>query len=160
MSTNCTVIVKVRKEDIGKVMKFDETSLPIKLDDWKLKDYDGNVWKDETGENICESVEINKKYIGIYCHWDGYFEGVGACLKKHFKDYNSALNLVVGGSCSSIIRDEVRHYANRQEEMWKYIKPKQSNTQKDIIYPFAEYVYVFDENKGGWSARKHHPLML
>jgi hypothetical protein len=155
MSTRSCIIVKVRKEDIGKEMKFNEALLPVPLDRWQDKDHEGKVWRDETGKNLCKPVKINDQYIGIYCHWDGYPEGVGAALKEHFKDYNSVLNLIIGGSCSHIDGENVRHYANRQGEKWGHLKPHQMKFKKDLINLFidcwAEYAYLFDEEKGIWT---------
>lgn len=154
MSTNSCVILKVRKQDIGKNIMFDESLLPVKLKDWRLEDIDGKIWRDESGKNLCEPIVINSQYIGIYCHWDGYLNGVGKCLLKNFKNYNQVLDLIVGGDCVSIIRDEVRHFANRNEEKWEHIAPEQNNNKLELVDNFvgrwAEYAYVFDENKGGW----------
>ena len=152
MSTRSCIIVKVRKEDIGKEMKFNEALLPIPLDNWDCKDFDGNVYRKEGGKNLCKPVVINEQYLAIYCHWDGYPSGVGAELKEHFTDYQKALNLVIGGSVSALDSRYVRHYANRQGEKWDYLKPTQGKTQKEVLKPFdwSEYAYLFDEARGGW----------
>ena len=153
MSTRSFIIVKVRKEDIGKTMKFNEGLLPKPLDNWQEKDREGKVWRDETGQNLCQPVEIKDQFIGVYCHWDGYPDGgVGDELKTHFKDYNSVLNLILGGSCSAINDGVVRHYANRQGEEWKYLVPSQGKSQTELARvgrsSWAEYAYVFDEATG------------
>ncbi len=152
MSTRSFIIVKVRKEDIGKVMKFNENLLPKPLDKWQDKDREGNVWRDETGKDLCKPVEIDNQFIGIYCHWDGYPEGVGSELATFFKDYNSVLNLILGGSCSSIDGGVVRHYANRQQEKWEYLVPSQGKSQAALAkigrQSWAEYAYCFDEATG------------
>jgi hypothetical protein len=145
MSTRSCIILKVRKEDIGKLkLKFDVSKLPVPLDKWEYN---------ESGKNLCRPVPINNQYIGIYCHWDGYPSGVGAALKNHFKDYDSVLNLILGGSCSAI-DDSVKHYANRVGEEWRYLAPKQGSSQKDLVSHFrnawAEYAYLYDEERGGW----------
>ena len=152
MSTRSVIIVKVRKEDIGKEMKFNKAMLPVALDNWEEKDLDGNIWRREGGKNLCEPVVINEQYLAVYCHWDGYPSGVGAVLKEKFLDYHSALNLVIGGSCSAIESTFVRHYANRQGEKWEYLKPTQGKTQKEVLKPFtwSEFAYLFDEARGGW----------
>jgi hypothetical protein len=146
MSTRSVIIVKVRKEDIGKEMKFNEALLPIPLNNWDYEE------RRETVESLCEPVVINEQYIGIYCHWDGYPSGVGAVLKEKFLDYHSALNLVIGGACSALDSAYVRHYANREGENWDYLKPTQGKTQKEVLEPFtwSEYAYLFDEARGGW----------
>ena len=153
MSTRSFIIVKVRKEDIGKTMKFNEGLLPKPLDKWQEKDREGKVWHDETGQNLCQPVEIKDQFIGVYCHWDGYPDGgVGDELKTHFKDYNSVLNLILGGSCSTINNGVVRHYANRQQEKWNYLVPSQGKSQTELARvgrsSWAEYAYVFDEATG------------
>lgn len=152
MSTRSVIIVKVHKEDIGKEMKFNEAMLPVPLDKWKFKDATGEVWRDESGVNLCKPVVINEQYIAIYCHWDGYPSGVGAVLKEKFFDYHSALNLVIGGACSALDEKYVRHYGNRDGEKWDYIKPVQGKTQKSVydIFNWAEYAYLLDEARGGW----------
>jgi hypothetical protein len=156
MSTRSCVILKLRKEDIGKVVKFNKELLPVPLDRWQNKGIDGKVWRDETVKDKCKPVEISDNYIAISCHWDGYPEGVGAALKEHFKDYESVMNLIVGGSCS-VIGDKVRHYANRKGDKWEDIVPKQFKTQKDVLEHYTwcecEYAYLFDEKKG-WGYKE------
>jgi hypothetical protein len=153
MSTRSVIIVKVRKEDIGKKVEFNEYLLPVPLDNWDCKDpITGEVWRKEGGKNLCEPVVFNEQYIAVYCHWDGYPSGVGAELKEHFTDYQKALNLVIGGAVSAIDSAYVRHYANRQGEKWEYLKPTQGKTQREVLKPFgwSEYAYLFDEARGGW----------
>ena len=152
MGTRSCIIIKVRREDIGKKAKFSEKALPITLDKWVDKDCDGNVYSNQIGKNKTKPVEIKDQYIGIYCHWDGYPSGVGAVLKEKFLDYHSALNLVIGGAVSALDSAYVRHYANRDGEKWDYIKPTQGKTQREVLKPFgwSEYAYLFDEERGGW----------
>ena len=38
--------------------------------------------------------------VSIYCHFDGYIEGVGRTLKAHYNDKDKALNLIEGGDIS------------------------------------------------------------
>jgi len=154
MGTRSCIILKVRKEDIGKVLKFDSKKLPVKLASWIDKDSEGKVWSDERGKNLCQPVEINSNYIAIYCHWDGYPSGVGASLLNSFHTYDEVLNLILGGSCSHIADGDIRHYANRKGEKWDYIAPSQNNARKKLcdFYrdSWAEYAYMFDEERGGW----------
>lgn len=160
MSTRSFIIVKVRKDDIGKTMKFNEGLLPKPLDNWQDKDREGNVWRDETGQNLCQPVEIKDQFIGVYCHWDGYPDGVGAELLTHFKDYNSVLNLIIGGSCSAINNGVVRHYANRQKEKWNHLVPSQGKSRAELARvgrgSWAEYAYCFDEATGWKYASLYH----
>lgn len=42
---------------------------------------------------------------GIYCHHDGYLEGVGTTLKAHYTTVRQVLDLVALGSLSSLGED-------------------------------------------------------
>ena len=160
MGTRSCVIVKVRKSDLGKTIKFDEAKLPegVKLEEWTYIDPVTNkIWHDERGEDLTMPVTLNDNYIGIYCHWDGYIHGgVGEALKEKFKTYEDALNLVSGGFCSSIEENMVKHYADRKGEIWPNINPVQGKTQKSVYKKFwdGEYIYLFDEERGGWLYKK------
>lgn len=43
--------------------------------------------------------------IGIYCHSDGYPEGVGATLKRHYKSESKVRELMALGDISSLGKD-------------------------------------------------------
>lgn len=153
MGTRSCVMIKVRPSDVGKTLKFDESKLPVKLGNWECKDFNGKVYRDETGKDLCKPVTLEGDYIGVYCHWDGYpHGGVGDALKEAFNDYDKAMSLIIGGSCSAITEENVVHYANRNIEKWEHIKPLQGKTQKSIYdrCGWAEYAYLYDEARGGW----------
>lgn len=141
MSTRSAIILKVRKEDLGKKVKFDKKKLPIPLNNWKEK------YGDESAKEKSKEITLLHDYIGIYCHWDGELDGVGTVLKEYFTDYDSILNLIAGGDCSSIWYDGVKHYANRKGEEWKYIKPKQGFTSESVANSIGHdgYVYTFED---------------
>lgn len=134
MATRSNVIIKVKPEDIGKTIKFDVNKLPVPLIKWGGK-----------GRNKCKPVTLEKQYIGIYCHWDGYPDGVGEALLETFNDYDTILNLIAGGFCSSIDNGGITHYANRSGEKWKYIQPKQSD-KIEVCGGLTEYAYIFEDD--------------
>ena len=152
MSTPSRIIIKLRKEDIGRKIKFDPNKLPLPLGNWINKDENGRVWRNESDKDKTREITLKGKYIGIYCHWDGYMENVGAVLKESFNDYETTLNLIVGGYCSGIASGEVNHYANRIGHKWSEIKPLQGSLKhlRDCIY--GQYEYIFENNK--WIAKK------
>lgn len=41
-------------------------------------------------------------FEGIYCHWDGYIDGVGATLAHHYTDECKVRNLISLGAISSL----------------------------------------------------------
>ena len=141
MSTRSCIMLKVRKEDFGKKEKFD-TNL-TKVVEWDC------CGKKE--DEVSEDVELNTKYIGVYCHSDGYPSWNGRVLKENYNTYDKAKSLILGGDISFIDTDNIRHYANRGCEEWKYIKPTQADTQKGVYSHIdCEYIYLFDEERGGW----------
>lgn len=146
MSTHSAIVLKVKKSDKGKTFKFDENKLPTKLIGWG--------YEDEIDKDKCQKVTLNGDYIGIYCHWDGYPEGVGEALKNNFKTYEDVLNLIVGGFCSSIDNEGIKHYANRKDEEWEWIKPIQggiAHLVKKLDLDF-EYLYLFENNS--WKVKE------
>ena len=44
----------------------------------------------------------NGEVKSIYCHWDGYPEGVGATLKEHYTDPEKVAALIALGDISSL----------------------------------------------------------
>ena len=46
--------------------------------------------------------KANGKYDGIYCHWDGYPDGVGTVLKEHFTDVEKVKALIELGAISQL----------------------------------------------------------
>jgi hypothetical protein len=141
MATRSCIIVKVRNSDIGTTQKYSDEKSKAPANDWG-----------GDGADLCEDVKIEKPYMGVYCHWDGYPSGVGAALKVFADTYERALNLVLGGSISSIGEDDFTHYANRNGEVWTHIEPIQGDTAIDVNAEVDEdYAYLFDEDNGGWK---------
>ena len=83
-------------------------------------------------------------YLGIYCHFDGYPGGVGKELKTKFNTYEKVLNLILLGSCSSIITD-IRAYHNWRNEDLEIVC-KQGISPK--IENGIDYGYIFEN--GEW----------
>ena len=122
MATRSNVIVKVKKEDIGRVLTHE----------FKGKTYE---------------TKIEKPYIGIYCHWDGYTDGVGKELVENYNDYEKALQLISGGYTSSIDGDDVNYYMGwDREELWTDNHPRQTE-KTEITAAWTEYAYIFDNGK-------------
>lgn len=136
MSTRSNICLVLNKEDIGKVMKFDESKLP--------KD----VTCDDDFLDMVEEVTLEKPILEIYHHWDGYPEGLGKTLLKQYNDYNTILNLLLGGDASSINGDNVCH------EDWRSVKPKQLDKpvlNEYYLYKFENGVWYFEDENEDWT---------
>jgi hypothetical protein len=125
--------IKIRPEDYGKTMIADASKLPTSMD---------NMLFD------CEPVKIpnvgdNDLYLGVYCHWDGYTDGVGAELLRNYSDYDTLLNLILFGELSYII-DSVCAYHNWRNERLRIFK-----AEGELPKSTEEYFYCFVD--GDWT---------
>ncbi len=96
MSTRSTISVKIPTEMIGKVY-----------------------------ENIHgHQVYLGGEYMVIYCHFDGYLDGVGEILQCYYDSFEKAFELILGGDISSIAESlEGCDYYVRRGESWENSKP-------------------------------------
>ena len=133
MSTRCSILIEVPDELIGQTIKYQKQDNEYRWD----KDIDKT-----------EPVKITKKYLGIYCHHDGYPNGVGYELVNRYDDFNSALNLILGGDCSSIFQSYMR-YATKECEDWKWIRPRQFDEVKKVSDD-SEYLYLYKPQHNQW----------
>ena len=53
-----------------------------------------------TRSNI--ALLVDGAYLTIYCHWDGYPDGVGQTLHDHYKTFDQVQNLILLGNLSSL----------------------------------------------------------
>lgn len=106
---------------------------------------------------ICKETPDNK-YIGIYCHFDGYPDYVGKTLIKHYADRNNAEQLLALGDLSSLgerlapnadeyhsfddpIEDVcVAYHRDRGEKLCPAREIRIEDARKDYC---AEFIYIF-----------------
>jgi len=48
------------------------------------------------------AIKHGERIKAVYCHWDGYVEGVGATLHEHYQASPKANNLIALGNISSL----------------------------------------------------------
>ena len=128
MGTTSMIWLKVRKEDYGKVMKTDFSKLPNPVVD---VNYDI--------QSVTIPNNIEDLYLGVYCNFDGYHDGVGVELAKKFKTYEQVLNMILLGELSYMI-DEIRSYHCWRDEnptIWR---------SEGKPYGTQDYYYCFDED--------------
>ena len=149
MATRSNLCLILNKEDIGKVVKFNANKLP----------------KDVTYDNefldLVEEVTLEKPVLEIYHHWDGYPENLGKTLLEQYNDYDTILNLLLGGDASTINNNNVCQYCAWRGEDWEYVKPKQLDKpafNEEYLYKFENGVWYFKdiyENKD-WTILKEY----
>lgn len=141
MSTRCSILLRVKPEDQGKVYKQSaEFSRRV------------NGVKDQS--NIGE-FKITGPYIGIYCHHDGYLSHMGKTLTELFNKYEDVLDLVAGGDTSYIEKNGVGYYAGERGERWKNDNGNnrliRCLNEIEPVSGDAEYIYVFDYETSKWK---------
>ena len=133
MATRATITLKIKDEDLNKTKKFDIDKLP-----------ENTSYNDDCIENLQE-VTLNKPYISIYHHFDGYPGGLGVTLFTKFNDYDKTLNILLGGDASSINGDTIIQYCPAyQDEDWDSTKPDLTD---EIPVANQDYQYYFDSEK-------------
>ena len=137
MATRSTISLKVSESDKGKVFHFDIDKLPKSV-----------LGYEDDFINKVGDVKLEKDYLTIYHHWDGYPEGVGETLVEKFNDYDTILNLLCGGDASSINGETIIQYCAWRGEAWNDayggVQPKQSDTEPSVT---EEYAYLFKDGK-------------
>ena len=48
------------------------------------------------------AIKHGERIKAVYCHWDGYVDGVGATLYEHYQASSKANNLIALGNISSL----------------------------------------------------------
>ena len=99
-------------------------------------------------------VRADGSVRAIYCHFDGYLEGVGATLHKHYFTETAVYNLLDLGSISSL--GDSLSYTTTIDDTF-------DNEFKDIAEAveyytpsWCEYFYIFED--GIWTVRDRHGM--
>ncbi len=144
MSTNGTITLKVKPEDIGKTLQFDINKIP------KGFKYSSN-YLSKVGK-----VKITKGYLTVYHHWDSYIEdGLGQRLLEHYNDYDTILNIILGGDISTLVNDEIIQYTAWRDEDWGRCKPEQTDecpmNKQEYGYKFEDGIWYVSYRGGAWQ---------
>ena len=83
----------------------------------------------------------------IYCHWDGYPEGVGATLKDHYSDSKKLQQLIDLGDISSLdntTSTTVAYHRDRGESLNKARVNRSLDAFRNSDYEQYGYVFTLD----------------
>ena len=104
----------------------------------------------------------SQRVVSIYCHSDGYIQGVGVTLKKHYNSQEKALELIKKGDISILNNtiETTKYYKDRGDE-WHNIEPQWHKNHFGLMSAlkgnvFIEYVYLFADGEWQVSALKEH----
>ena len=142
MSTNSTIVLKLRKEDIGRIKKCNIQNCNIK----SKKNYRFETLpimkfiKDKV-----KPIKLSNPYIKIYHHWDGYPDTLGKWLKEHYRSYQDVLNLMLVGDCSTIIDGVIPYIGFEDDREWAEYKPELLDEIPECCYNY-QYLAVINPN--------------
>jgi hypothetical protein len=142
MATRSNIRVVLKEEDRNKDLKFapnEKQAEDLKENEWGVDQLEEGMWETVNPEGA--------EALMIYHHWDGYIKGVGKTLIEKYDSYEDALNLVLGGDCSSINRIYTP-YATRKYEDWESIMPRPISENHKME---EEYDYMFKGDQ--WYVR-------
>lgn len=144
MSTRCNIAVVVKESDrkqslnlinYAKEVGFDLNRICTEGKSVVLEDiYDKAITMDD------------KKVLQIYCHFDGYPDGVGAQLIEYFNTYEEALALVLAGDTSYIDDRTTGAYAIHEDY--------EDNLPEVLDEPLQHNDYFYVWNDGEWKLGK------
>ena len=146
MATRSNIAIVLNKEDLNRPFTLLDVIDRFDLDEDMIGGSGARSPKHEDWEDIFTEVTATdeKPVLQIYCHWDGYPEGVGAELLENFNSYEKALALVMAGDTSSVSAGQTQCYSLGQGEEYEgQCEPSfQEAASED-----EEYLYVWRDGK-------------
>jgi hypothetical protein len=118
------------------------------------------------------AMKQGDKVIAIYCHFDGYKEGVGATLDQHYQDAEKVQRLMDLGNLSALSQEigEAQDFNNREalNEDWclAYGRDRGETGQEARVFDGVadwvsnfnsgeEYYYLYTEGEG-WEIANNY----
>jgi hypothetical protein len=141
MSTNSTIVLKLKPEDVGRIKKCDLNKLPVRTK--KLFRHDILPNKDILN-SVLRGIKL-PKFLEIYHHWDGYPDSLGAYLVRNYDTYDKVLNLLLVGDVSTIIDGVVPYngfnndpFKGWERKLWDENKPTKAD---ELPEQWQQYQY-------------------
>ena len=119
-------------------------------------------------------VDSNNIVTGIYCHFDGYLDGVGATLLEHYSDLDKVKDLIALGSISYLEKSiecplghsfntpikgyTVAYHRDRGEDFCQSRGVIENGIIENIV--FEQYNYVYFESDSEWYLKSKDNLTL
>lgn len=100
-------------------------------------------------------VHADGSVSAVYCHFDGYTEGVGAALLAHHNSQSAAEALVALGDLSCVQRcGNVEAYSRDRGEPFEDVKPKRfasvADYRQNVRKQIADNGYQYMFHDGAW----------
>jgi hypothetical protein len=91
------------------------------------------------------ALDTTEGFMAIYCHWDGYPDGVGATLKSFYSTFDQVKSLIEKGDLSSLCEslESSVFYTSRGEELRVATFKSESEWLEWGSNCGCEYAYLF-----------------
>jgi hypothetical protein len=112
------------------------------------------------------AIENNDGTVSqVYCHWDGYLEGVGKTILEHYNTREAVEKLLAGGSISSLgeyVSDDEKSFNKKYDDEDDYtvyytyrgedivIEEFESLSDYEENHQYEEFEYIFTQDNV-WS---------
>jgi len=98
------------------------------------------------------AMKVPSGYKAIYCHFDGYPDGVGRKLKEYYDTPEQVKRLIALGSIDSLHETISATLTHREHNIsWEQCKPKTFSTleklQEAANASWAEWLYIYNPKK-------------
>ena len=88
----------------------------------------------------------DKSVLAVYCHFDGYPEGVGAALYRYWNSYKKAEEVLSYEKIRAIEGRKIEAFKNPEQSITRF--RNRSNYQRNVWREFvANYAYLFVKNE-------------
>lgn len=152
MSTRCNIAVVVKESDKERSLNLINHANEFGFDLNRINTKGKAVVLEDIYDKVITMDD--KAVLQIYCHHDGYPDGVGAELIKHFNTYEDALALVLAGDTSYVEDGTTGAYAIHEDY--------EDNMPEALDDPLQhnEYLYVWVDDewmlwKNGISVKEY-----
>lgn len=107
------------------------------------------------------TISIKKEnglYDMVYCHFDGYPDGVGSKLEKYYNTPELVNELISNGDMSSLGTsiNNCEFYKDVGEDFHNEVDLTYEQLCKISINVWAEYMYIFNTDENCWKCHDRH----
>jgi hypothetical protein len=87
----------------------------------------------------------------VYCHWDGYLEGVGETLIINYKTPQQVNELIENGDISSLgLTINESEFYHKKDSRIAYLEYK-SLDEQGYFHSLQDYNYIYKEQEQRWE---------
>lgn len=150
MSTRANINIKINLSDFGAEKVFDAKSQKqIARGYVYCSKKESDDWRKYVEFYERPAVMLEKPYLSIFSHWDGYPGRLGKMLLENYKSYDDVLNLLLGGDIECLHNESIEYAIdvrldNQPDSDVQSLMPTQGDK------PLYEYCYSYTFKDDEW----------